>query len=161
MRLYFVKLFCSDFMSQSSRLNVHKRYVNINRSPVIKFTHSLSFCQQNVAKSNGHFSKMDGDLKHLRGFAIQFIQPHARVGGHKRPVQLLSPSFRGCVTEPRDGNTVPFIHAYSYICTRGNIDGFYSKAQEDFSFKMDTFSEKSPYESLIDLITSFKNMFAK
>ena len=116
---------------------MHKRYVNKNRSSVIKFTHSLSCCQQNIAKSNGHFSKMDGDLSKLRqGFAIHLIQPHASrwalATGPAGCNQLLSPSFRGCVTEPRDGNTVPFIHAYSYTCTRGNVDGFYSKTQEHF-----------------------------
>ena len=67
-------------MSQNLRLNEHKRYVNKNRSSVIKFMHSdsLALCQQNIAKSNGHFSKMDGDLsKQRQGYAIQFIQPHA------------------------------------------------------------------------------------
>ena len=131
-------MFWGDFMPKNSRLNVHKWYVNKNRSSVIKFMHSLSFCQQNVAKSIGHFSKMDGDLsKHLQGFAIQIIQPHASRGaqlatGPAGRNQLLSLSFRGCVTEPHDGNMVPFIHAYSYTCTRGNIDGFYRKPQEHF-----------------------------
>ena len=86
---------------------------------VIMFMHLPSFCQQNIAKSNGHFSKMDGDLSKHRGFAIQFIQPlKSRLALATGPAvrkQLLSPSFRGCVTEPCDGNTVPFIHAYTLL----------------------------------------------
>ena len=109
-RLYFVKLamFCSDSCHKIHNLNGHKRYVNKNTSSVIMFTYLLSFCQQNIAKSNGHYSKMDRDLsKHQQGFAIHLIQPHESrsayvtcPAGHK---QLLSPSFRGCITEPWHG----------------------------------------------------------
>ena len=118
--------FCSDSCHKIHDLNGHKWYVNKNTSSVIMLLHLLSFCQQNIAKSNGHFSKMDGDLsKHRQGFAIHFIQPHASrlayatcPAGHK---QLLSPSFRRCITEPCIGNTVPFIHAYSCPCTTINL----------------------------------------
>ena len=53
------------FMSQKYKilyLKGLKWYVSKNTSSVIMFTRLLSFCQQNIAKSNGHFSKMDGDV---------------------------------------------------------------------------------------------------
>ena len=123
-------MFCGDFMSQNSWLNVHKRYVNKNTSSVIKFTHSLSFCQQNIAKSNGHFNKVDGDLsKHQQGFAIQFIQPRVSTGKWAQATspagcnQLLSPSFLSHAMEIR-------FHSFMHIhksSTTGNVDGFYSR----------------------------------
>ena len=123
-QLYFVKLalFCSDSMSQNSLLNVHKLLLDKNRPSVIKFMHSRSFYLQNISKSTRQFSKVVGDpSEHWRGFAIQITQPHAsRCTWTTKPVgrkQFLPPSFQGWVTEPPDGNAVPFIHAYSYTRT--------------------------------------------
>ena len=42
---------------------------------MIMFTRLLSFCQQNIAKSNGHFNKMDVYLD--KDFVSPFIHPLA------------------------------------------------------------------------------------
>ena len=89
---------------------------------MIKFTHSLSFCPQNIAKSEGQFSNMDRDLSghwerfthlHLKSFNCTWVGVHIQTSpvGHN---QLHAPNFRGCVSEPCDGNSCPFIHPYSY-----------------------------------------------
>ena len=44
------------------RAQLINRHVSKNTSSVIIFTHSPSFFQQNIVKSNGHFSKMDRDV---------------------------------------------------------------------------------------------------
>ena len=50
-----------------SRHKIHDlKGINENTLSVIMLTYLLSFCQQNIAISNGHFSKMDRDLSKRR-----------------------------------------------------------------------------------------------
>ena len=58
------------------------------------FAHLLSFCQQNIAKSDGHFSKMNRDLsEHRQGCVIQIIHLPAHMDFGIKAVDVLQYFF--------------------------------------------------------------------
>ena len=91
---------------------------------MIKFTHSLSFCQQIWLPNqrDQYLGKLEFRVNINKDLQFGSFN-HTQVGVNnffKRPVQRdatsTCPSFRGCVTEQVTepfGNTVPFIHTHS------------------------------------------------